>query len=243
MIHVFNLDPASDQLAYTPSKNIRDFTDQQSFMEQESLGPNGALMAALEHAVEHSDWLDEDLGEYSDEFILVDFPGQIEIFTCSDIVTKFIKLFEGKNYQVMSLYLMDSHFICDSFKYFSALLNATITMLNLGIPHLNIITKMDLMEREYPEQRIEDIAEETHPLHRYFFPSPLSLANDISLGDKNLARFITALANIIEDCDIVSFLPHNINNENSLEDLLSHIDNAVQYGEQLEPREPTEPTE
>jgi hypothetical protein len=39
---------------------------------------------------------------------------------------------------------------------------------------------------------------------------------------------------------MVSFIPLNITQESSIEYLLSHVDNAVQYGEDLEPKEPKE---
>jgi hypothetical protein len=37
---------------------------------------------------------------------------------------------------------------------------------------------------------------------------------------------------------MVQFLPLDVTDENSLETVLSHIDNALQYGESEEPREP-----
>ena len=39
---------------------------------------------------------------------------------------------------------------------------------------------------------------------------------------------------------MVSFVPLNITDESSIDYLLSNIDNAVQYGEDLEPKEPKE---
>lgn len=37
---------------------------------------------------------------------------------------------------------------------------------------------------------------------------------------------------------MVQFLPFNIRDEDSIGDILSHIDNAIQYSEHQEPREP-----
>jgi hypothetical protein len=37
---------------------------------------------------------------------------------------------------------------------------------------------------------------------------------------------------------MVSFIPLNIKEEDSVEILLAHIDNAIQYGEDLEPKAP-----
>jgi hypothetical protein len=37
---------------------------------------------------------------------------------------------------------------------------------------------------------------------------------------------------------MVQFIPLNITDEHSIEYVLSHADNAIQYGEDLEPKEP-----
>jgi hypothetical protein len=41
----------------------------------------------------------------------------------------------------------------------------------------------------------------------------------------------------IEDHPLVTFLPLDLTNPNSIENVLSHIDNTMQYGEDEEPRE------
>lgn len=42
----------------------------------------------------------------------------------------------------------------------------------------------------------------------------------------------------IQDHNIVSFLPLDVTNEDSVNSALSHIDNAMQYGEDEEPKMP-----
>ncbi|CAG8466239.1 13996_t:CDS:2 [Racocetra fulgida] len=37
---------------------------------------------------------------------------------------------------------------------------------------------------------------------------------------------------------MVSFLPLNINDEDSITAVMSHVDNALQFGEDQEPKEP-----
>ena len=41
----------------------------------------------------------------------------------------------------------------------------------------------------------------------------------------------------IDDYSLVKFLPLDISEEDSINDILLQIDNAIQYGEDLEPRE------
>lgn len=42
----------------------------------------------------------------------------------------------------------------------------------------------------------------------------------------------------IDDFSMVSFMPLDATDEDSVGSILSHIDNAVQYGEDEEPKEP-----
>lgn len=42
----------------------------------------------------------------------------------------------------------------------------------------------------------------------------------------------------IEDFSLINFHPLDLTSEDSVGDLLSHIDNAMQYGEDEEPKEP-----
>ncbi len=45
----------------------------------------------------------------------------------------------------------------------------------------------------------------------------------------------------IEDYSLVSFVPLNITDDDSVELVLAHIDNAMQFGEDAEPKELAEP--
>ena len=42
---------------------------------------------------------------------------------------------------------------------------------------------------------------------------------------------------------MVAFLPLNVTDEDSITAILSHVDNAIQFGEDQEPKEPVEERE
>jgi hypothetical protein len=67
----------------------------------------------------------------------------------------------------------------------------------------------------------------------FIFPSktPTQLTLTATLSYASLAKQI-------EDHSIVSFLPLDITNEDSLTSVLSHIDHTMQYGEDEEPKAP-----
>jgi GTPase SAR1 family protein len=95
---IVNLDPANDHTSYQPAIDVRDLVTIDEIMEQESLGPNGGVLFALEELEHNFDWLEEGLKELGgpqypvkyrrentnvviDEYILFDCPGQVELFT------------------------------------------------------------------------------------------------------------------------------------------------------------------
>jgi GTPase SAR1 family protein len=60
---VVNLDPANDSTSYQPAVDVRDLVTIDEIMEQESLGPNGGVLFALEELEHNFDWLEEGLKE------------------------------------------------------------------------------------------------------------------------------------------------------------------------------------
>lgn len=62
---IFNLDPANDQTSYPCALDVRDLVTLEEIMREESLGPNGAVLYALEELEENFDWIEgglRDLG-------------------------------------------------------------------------------------------------------------------------------------------------------------------------------------
>ncbi len=238
--HLINLDPAADNFEYTHSKDIKELITVDEVMEELSLGPNGGLVYCLETLLDNIDWLEDDLGEFNDEFLIVDCPGQIELYTHYDIISEFIKVFEKNSYRVAVCYLLESQFFQDVTKFFAGVLNATSAMMKLAVPHLNILSKMDLIQ-DVDDEELEDISDELHPLHRYFYPDPALLTERLSASTPaKFARLNEALVQLIDEFDMVNFIPLNIRKEASLENIMMHIDNATQYSEGLEPKEPKE---
>ncbi|KAJ2878000.1 hypothetical protein FB639_003546, partial [Coemansia asiatica] len=117
--------------------------------------------------------------------------------------------------------------------YFAGVMSATSAMSMLEIPHINVMTKMDLLSEEIREN-----------MDRYFDPDPLLLAEDANKStSKRFKELNMALANLIDEFSMVSFLPLNIKDEDSVAYILSHADNAIQWGEDQEPKEPVDELE
>lgn len=83
--YVINLDPAVATLPYAPNVDIRDTVNYKEVMKQYELGPNGAIVTSLNLFATRFDQvirLVEGKRGVAD-YVLVDTPGQIEVFTWS----------------------------------------------------------------------------------------------------------------------------------------------------------------
>ena len=58
---VVNLDPANDCTSYPCALDIRSLVTQEEIMQDDELGPNGAVLFALEELEENWKWLEEGL--------------------------------------------------------------------------------------------------------------------------------------------------------------------------------------
>lgn len=251
--HLFNLDPAADtepdplptasprpQSKYSPSKDIKDLVTIQEVMQEMSLGPNGALLYSLELLLENRSWLDDDLSQYEDEFLVIDCPGQIELYSSHEnIFPKIVSIFTENGYRPCVVYLMESQFLQDVSKYFAGVLHCASTMLQLGLPHINVISKMDLLVGCGVDcEDLDEVCEEWHPLHGFFFPDPRMLSEGLQDGMPAKFKALNeALVQLVSEFDVVNFLPLTLREE-CLEKVMLLIDNATQYSENLEPKEP-----
>lgn len=151
-VAIINFDPAAEELPYTAHMDIREVIDTDEVMDYCGLGPNGSLVYALEYALkepEQESWLDEVFGGgYDEDYVLVDFPGQIEIFThynCVKMLTQYLK---RKGYQVLTLYLLEAQRFATRSAYVSSSLVALSAMNACGSAFIPLMTKVDLMDGE-----------------------------------------------------------------------------------------------
>ena len=61
---------------------------------------------------------------------------------------QFVEQLERWNFRTCAVFLLDSQFLIDSAKYFSGVLAALSVMVTLEVPHVNIMTKVDLLSED-----------------------------------------------------------------------------------------------
>ncbi|KAH9007113.1 ATP-binding protein Fet5 [Lactarius hatsudake] len=246
--HLVNLDPAAapDSFEYAPTIDIKDLVSVEDVMSELGYGPNGGLVYCFEYLLQNMDWLEEEVGEYEDDYLIIDCPGQIELYTHHPFLSTLVKNLQRLGMRTSAVYLLESQFMEDKYKFFSGVLSAMSAMVNLEVPWINVMSKMDLVlpNPEEPAAGGRNGLRTRRNIARYLDPDPLLLAAPHGNGDEENSvnpRFHAlnqALVQLIEDHPLVTFLPLDLTNPDSIENVLSHIDYTMQYGEDEEPKEP-----
>ncbi|EGO01978.1 hypothetical protein SERLA73DRAFT_120629 [Serpula lacrymans var. lacrymans S7.3] len=243
--NIVNLDPAAtgDAFEYEPAIDIRELISLEDVMNEMGYGPNGGLVYCFEYLLQHIDWLDEELGGFDDDYLIIDCPGQIELYTHHPFLPSLVRHLTRMGIRTCGVYLLESQFMEDKYKFFSGVLTAMSAMVNLEVPWINIMSKMDLITSN-PDNSSggprngrrtrKDIA-------RYLDPDPLlivPLGRESPNTNPRFHALNQAIVQLIEDHPLVSFLPLDLTSPDSLETVVSHIDFTMQYGEDEEPKEP-----
>lgn len=245
---VVNLDPANDQTNYPCALDIRNLVTLEEIMGNDNLGPNGGVLYALEELEHNFEWLEEGLKELGEDYILFDCPGQVELYTHHNSLRNiFFKLqkmgfrvsFEDRRVliqletsivltmtQLVVLHLSDSFCLTQPSLYISNLLLALRAMMQMDLPHINVLTKIDKVS-EYEELPFNlDFYTEVQDLS-HLLPS-LEQESPALRSDKFKA-LNEAVANLVESFAMVQFEVLAVENKKSMMHLLRVIDRAGGY--------------
>ncbi|KAL4976802.1 GPN-loop GTPase [Aspergillus desertorum] len=244
-----NLDPAAESFQYDPDLDIRELITLEDVMEELGLGPNGGLIYCFEFLLQNLDFLTESLDPLSEEYLIIfDMPGQIELYTHVPLLPSLVQFLSRAgplNINLCAAYLLESTFVVDKAKFFAGTLSAMSAMLMLEMPHVNILTKMDQVREMVTRRELKRFARvdvqlllDNKEAEDSASSNPMSKESLMSGG--SFERLNRAVAQLIDDFSMVSFLQLEVQDEDSVAAVLSHIDDAIQYHEAQEPREPND---
>ena len=224
-IHVANLDPASDTFEYECAFDIKELITLDEVMEQLEYGPNGGLVYCMEHLLENADWLKDELDDFGDdEYVLLDCPGQIELYSHLPIMHNLAKQLQMWGYTVVSVYLLDALFVVEPSKFISGCLLSLSCMLQLELPHVNVVTKCDIADKS--------------EIDRILSAEGAWMVNQMrKQSNSKLAKLTEAISSVVDDYMMVSFATLDVTDEDSIAEVLALTDHALQYGEDAEHNE------
>lgn len=222
-----NLDPANDILPYVPDIDIRTLVVLEEVMSELSLGPNGSLIYCMEYLEKNFDWLLSEIKSKGDKcYFLFDVPGQVELYSHHESLSHLIDLLhKNAEIQICTVHLVDSHHCSDAGKFISSLMLSLSAMLRIGLPHVNILTKIDLLRKHNDKLQFGlDFYTEVLDLN-YLLDA---LDNDAFTS--KYRKLNAAMTSIIEDYSLVSFTLLDIFKEESLIKVKNVADRANGFG-------------
>jgi GTPase SAR1 family protein len=146
-VAVVNLDPGVESPPYTSDVDIRNYVDYGEIMQQFGLGPNGALVASLDMGVSSADEIREEILDFDRDYVIVDCPGQIELFAYRNSGPLMVSSLVGED-PALSMYLLDSNIARLPSGYLSSMLLGMSINIRFGLPQLNVLSKADILSEE-----------------------------------------------------------------------------------------------
>ncbi len=141
-----NLDPGVKWLPYSPDVDCRDYIDISDVMMKYNLGPNGALIASIDLLVTRIDEIKNELEEFHPDHVIIDTPGQIELFAFRSSGNLFVSSINPAT--SVLVYLLDPNLCKTPAGYISTLLLGANIQYRFMIPQIQVLSKADLLSED-----------------------------------------------------------------------------------------------
>jgi GTPase SAR1 family protein len=165
--YVVNLDPAvagvEDEegnmtgLPYEPQLDIRDSVNYKQVMRQHGLGPNGGILTCLNLYATRFDEVMQVLDRQSQsaDYILIDTPGQIEVFTWSASGSIFTESIAASLPTVL-VFVVDTPRSQSPATFCSNMLYACSVMYRTKLPMVIAFNKIDVVPHAFAQEWMQD---------------------------------------------------------------------------------------
>jgi GTPase SAR1 family protein len=138
-----NLDPGAVNLPYEPEVDARNYIDIATLMERYGLGPNGSLIMASDMVATKLDEIQKEVDELNPDYLIVDTPGQIELFAFRASGPYFAVNLHADN--KATIFAFDGMLVSSPINFVSISLLASSVKLRLKMTQINVLTKRDLV--------------------------------------------------------------------------------------------------
>ncbi|MCS7110988.1 MAG: ATP/GTP-binding protein [Ignisphaera sp.] len=143
-VYKVNLDPAAEYTPYTPDFDARSIVNIHKIAIEYGLGPNGALVKAMDVLASKISIIEEAIRSIDLDFVLVDTPGQMEIFIFRDIAVKLADALRRISRQLVVVFVVDAEVIRRYEDYAFISVMSVAIQSRLGVDVIPIINKVDL---------------------------------------------------------------------------------------------------
>lgn len=170
---IVNLDPGADYLPYEPDVDVREWFTVDQIMKKYNVGPNGAQIISADLIASRAMDLLDEIDLFSAEYVLVDTPGQMELFTMRSSGEIILRTFGIDN--SVSVFLFDPVISQQPSGYVSMVFLYSSAVMRLKVPQIPVLSKSDLL----PEHSLKKVIEWSN--------DPETLYDDI-MEERTLSR-------------------------------------------------------
>ncbi|MEA3143940.1 MAG: GPN-loop GTPase [Thermoplasmata archaeon] len=218
-----NLDPGAEKLPYTPDVDIRDWVKISEIMEEHGLGPNGAQVAAADMIALNLDEVKEEIDGFRADQVLVDTPGQIELFVFRQSGKHIVEsLNPGRS---LIAYLMDPFLARTATGFTSQLMLGSTTLFRFNEPMVFLLSKADRIDAD----SLETI--------RGWAADPTSLESDVLSEEPSMSsEFAAQVTRLLDTLHLDNvLLPVSGLGGEGLDDLYTLLQGAIGQSEEATP--------
>jgi len=216
-----NLDPGAENLPYEPDVDIRDWISIKEVMDAYGLGPNGAQIACADMLALNTADVKKSIESFKTEYILLDTPGQLELFVFRE-AGKYIIKFLNPERSIIT-YLLDHALATTASGFVSQLLLSINTNFRLNISQINILSKADMLA-EKDLEFVERWSNDPEELYNAVLNEEASIYREMSEGLIQLIKSFESHTKLI---------PTGKENFLGIEDLYTSIQLQFAGGEDL----------
>lgn len=219
-----NLDPGAEQLPYEPEVDVRSWIRLPDIMAEHGLGPNGAQVVAADMLALRAGELLEDIGTFKADYVLLDTPGQTELFVFREAGRHMVERFAPGHTALC--FLVDPFLAREPSAFVTQLMLSATTQFRFQVPMLNLLTKSDLLA----EDQLERI------LH--WMEEPEALRDALEAGPQTVYQQLNhSVFRVLEDLGTYTRLtPVSSETLDGLDDVYAFVQNAFAGAEDLTPR-------
>jgi len=139
-----NLDPGCEYIPYTPDFDIRELISINKIMIEERLGPNGAYIRSMDIMYEKREEIIQRIEHLEGLFILVDTPGQMELFVFKDTGPALLELLKSIG-RVVTIVVFDPTLVRSASGYVILNLLGLVVQLRLKTESIFVVNKSDII--------------------------------------------------------------------------------------------------
>ncbi|RLV86204.1 hypothetical protein DV515_00015932 [Chloebia gouldiae] len=155
--YVINLDPAVHSLPFPANIDIRDTVKYKEVMKQYGLGPNGGIVTSLNLFATRFDQVMKfiEKRQNASKYVIIDTPGQIEVFTWSasgTIITEAL----ASSFPSVVVYVMDTSRSTNPITFMSNMLYACSILYKTKLPFIIVMNKTDIIDHSFAVEWMQD---------------------------------------------------------------------------------------